>query len=306
MTTISAPGQTTAPPTGGRVARDAAARRWIAVTAAAASAIYAAAMVAVAAPVCLWLFLLLILTQFFRLCHALIFCHTVWPRRVDRTYDPEFTPPVDVFITTTGEDLAILAETVRAVREQDYADFNVYVLNDGYVVHAPNWREVEALAAELGVHCITRRAPGGAKAGNINHALGLTRSPFVAILDVDHVPHRDFLRSLAGWLADPQVAFVQSPQYYRNWSDSYVARVASEQQELFFGAVTDGKNALNSVFMCGTNMIVRRRALEDVGGLDESNVTEDFLTSLFLHRKGWQSVYVPKILCEGLIQGTWA
>ena len=52
--------------------------------------------------------------------------------------------------------------------------------------------------------------------------------------------------------------------------------------------------------MCGTNMIVRRRALEDVGGLDESNVTEDFLTSLFLHRKGWQSVYVPKILCEGL------
>jgi cellulose synthase (UDP-forming) len=31
----------------------------------------------------------------------------------------------------------------------------------------------------------------------------------------------------------------------------------------------------------------------------EDNIAEDFLTSLFIHQKGWQSYYVPQVLAEG-------
>jgi cellulose synthase (UDP-forming) len=52
--------------------------------------------------------------------------------------------------------------------------------------------------------------------------------------------------------------------------------------------------------MCGTNMVIRRRALERAGGMAEHNIAEDFLTSLFIHRDGWKSTYVPEVLAEGL------
>jgi len=52
--------------------------------------------------------------------------------------------------------------------------------------------------------------------------------------------------------------------------------------------------------MCGTNMVVRRVALQEVGGMCEENIAEDFLTSLFLQERGWESVYVPEVLAEGL------
>jgi len=272
---------------------------WVA-AAAISSMTYAASIAWFLAPASLILLLLFLASQLFRLGQALVFCYTVWPRRTLRTYSEHFVAPVDVFITTAGEDLAILEQTIEAAKRQDYPCFTVYVLNDGYVLNAPDWREIEELAERLGVRCITRRRPGGAKAGNINHALGLTDSPFVAVLDVDHKPNERFLRTLIGWFAGPEVGFVQSPQYYRNRGECYVSAAAFEQQQLFFNAIATGKNALNSAFMCGTNMILRRRALEDVGGMDESNVTEDFLTSLFLHRKGWKSVYVPTVLSEGL------
>ncbi|OYX96892.1 MAG: hypothetical protein B7Y78_02910 [Caulobacter sp. 35-67-4] len=52
---------------------------------------------------------------------------------------------------------------------------------------------MEILAERLGIHCITRTEPGGAKAGNINNALRQTRNPLVVIFDADFCPRADFL-----------------------------------------------------------------------------------------------------------------
>jgi cellulose synthase (UDP-forming) len=57
---------------------------------------------------------------------------------------------------------------------------------------------------------------------------------------------------------------------------------------------------MNAVFMCGTNMVIRKIALLEAGGMSENNVAEDFLTSLFIHERGWKSFYVPTVLAEGL------
>jgi cellulose synthase (UDP-forming) len=173
-------------------------------------------------------------------------------------------------------------------------------LNDGYVTKKSNWEDMEFLARRLGINCITRKIPGGAKAGNINHGLSLTHSPFVVIFDADHVPHRDFLRKTIGHFADKKVAFVQSPQYYKNADENEVTGGAWEQQGLFFGAICKGKNRLNAVIMCGTNMVIRRKALLEVGGMCDTNIAEDFVTGLLIHKLGYRSVYVPEVLAEGL------
>jgi cellulose synthase (UDP-forming) len=52
--------------------------------------------------------------------------------------------------------------------------------------------------------------------------------------------------------------------------------------------------------MCGTNMIIRRKALEEIGGMNQTNIAEDFATSISIHSRGWHSMYVGSVLAEGL------
>lgn len=247
------------------------------------------------------LFSLLILGEIYHVWQVLTFIYSVWepnympPRR--KFIDP---PGVDVFVTVAGEPVDIVEETVRAAKNMFYPNFNVHVLNDGYVAGKENWRDIEALANRLDVHCITRTVAGGAKAGNINNALKLTKEPLVAIFDADHVPHPDFLEKTVQYFTSNKVAFVQTPQFYKNFATNYLTRSSWEQQELFFGPICKGKNRLNAATMCGTNMVIARHALDEVGGMYTESIAEDFVTGLFMHAKGYRSVYVPQVLAEGL------
>jgi cellulose synthase (UDP-forming) len=245
-------------------------------------------------------FYLLILGEVFHLTQILGYCLTIWDPTVRARFNAAFTPAVDVFITVCGEPVEIVAETARAALAMRYKKFNVYLLNDGFVAKKDNWREIDALAKKLGITSITRRTPGGAKAGNINNALAQTKSPYVVIFDADHVPYPNFLEETVGYFDDPKMGFVQTPQYYKNQHENSITDAAWSQQALFFGPIMSGKNRYNAAFMCGTNMVLNRAAVMEAGGMCEFNIAEDFLTSLFVHEKGWKSVYVPKVLAEGL------
>ncbi len=246
------------------------------------------------------LFILLIVGEIFHLWQAVSYIHTVWNTDYKAKNDEKITPFVDVFITVAGEPADVVEKTLRAALNMDYPNFFVYILNDGFVAKKENWKEIELLAEKLGASCITRKTPGGAKAGNINNALKLTGSPLVAVFDADQVPKENFLKKMAGYFVDQKMGFVQSPQYYENYGLNDVTNGAWEQQELFFGPICKGKNRLNSVFMCGTNMLVSRKALLQAGGMCETNIAEDFLTSLYIHKNGWKSAYVDEVLVKGL------
>lgn len=249
------------------------------------------------------LYLALIFGEIFHVWQLYTLIHAAWDMNDESPFSDSFEAPIDIYITVAGEPYEIVRQTVVAATNIDYPNFHVYILNDGRVAKKDNWQEIEKIPERTDptkVTCITRTEPGGAKAGNINHALGITTAPFIAVLDCDHIPRRDFLNKMAGYFVDPNVAFVQSPQFYRNNSDSFVANAAWQQQTLFFGPICRGKARSNALFMCGTNMIIRREALDSVGGMNQESITEDLLTSLLMHAEGWKSIYVPLILAEGL------
>jgi cellulose synthase (UDP-forming) len=247
-----------------------------------------------------WLYGALIVGETFHLWQIVSYIITIWDTNSKNTCETKFQPEVDILITVAGEPIEIIRKTAIAAKNIDYPKFNIYLLNDGFVAKKDNWKEVELLATELGINCITRRIPHGAKAGNINNALKQTKSKFFVVFDADHIPNPDFLNKTMGYFIDSKVAFVQTPQYYKNYNQNLVTEGAWRQQELFFGAICKGKNSNNSVFMCGTNMVLRKEAILEAGGMCETNIAEDFLTSLFVHSKGWKSVYVPEVLAEGL------
>jgi cellulose synthase (UDP-forming) len=246
------------------------------------------------------LFGILAVSEFFHVWLLITLIFTIWPRKVNNVFDIDYQPSVDIYITVVNEPIDIVRETVINCKNLNYPDFNIFILNDGRVCNYEKWSEYEKLAIDEGIKCISREIPGGAKAGNINNALKITNSDFIAVFDADHAPTKDFLLKLVPYFVDPKVAFVQSPQYYKNFLNNTVTLGSAEQQELFFGPIMTGKNAQNSAFMCGTNMIIRRKALDEVGGLSVDNIAEDFMTSLLIHQKGWKSIYTKEILAEGL------
>jgi len=245
------------------------------------------------------LFWLLIAGQIFHLWQLLTFIYTIWDTSWMPPMNSSYKPSVDVFITVAGEPADIVAQTVQAAIAMRYPTFKVYILNDGYVAKKDNWQEIEEVAMRLGASCITRTVPGGAKAGNINNALSQTCSDLVVVFDADHVPHDDFLEKTIGYFADPRMGFVQSPQYYKNQTSNQITQGSWEQQALFFGPICRGKNRMNAVTMCGTNMVIRRTALAEAGNVSDS-IAEDFLTGIRIHARGWKSCYVPEVLAEGL------
>jgi cellulose synthase (UDP-forming) len=248
------------------------------------------------------LYSLLMVGEVFHIWQVLTFLYSVWETeyQAPRRKAGSASPGVDVFITVAGEPVSIVEETVEAARRMQYSNFEVYILNDGKVANKDNWQDIEALAYRLGVKCITRSVPGGAKAGNINNGLNLTSRPLVAIFDADHVPYPEFLAKMVAYFTDNKVGFVQTPQFYKNYGVNYLTRSSWEQQELFFGPICKGKNRLNSTTMCGTNMVISRKALDEVGGMYTESIAEDFVTGLFMHAKGYRSVYHAEVLAEGL------
>ena len=198
---------------------------------------------------------------------------------------------VDVFITTYGEDVEVIKKTVKAALAMR-GRHNTWVLDDG------KSDDVRDLAASLGARYVRRLSSGGAKAGNINHALTLAKGDLFAIFDADFVPHRDFLVETVPFFVDAKVAFVQTPQTYGNLH-TVVARGAGYMQTVFYRFIQPGRNRFNAAFCVGTNVVFRRAAVDDVDGIYTDSKSEDVWTSLRLHERGWRSVFIPDILAVG-------
>ncbi len=243
------------------------------------------------------LYLLLVFAELFNVAQAAGFWYTISMQRWSEPRTPDFSQTnetVDVFVTVLGEPADIVERTVAAAVAMRHPRARVFVLDDG---HSP---EIRQLADRLGAGYVTREDLTGAKAGNINHALAMTGGRFFAIFDADQVPHADFLEATMGAFDDLNVAFVQTPQVYRNRVENRVAEGAHAQQGLFYGPIMRGKDGCRAVFSCGTNVVYRRSAVDAIGGLPQDSITEDLRGSLLLLRRGFSSVYVAKVLADGL------
>ncbi|CAN5885301.1 hypothetical protein BH23GEM9_BH23GEM9_00320 [soil metagenome] len=205
---------------------------------------------------------------------------------------------VDVFITTYNEPLEVIRKTALGAKALRYPN-RTYLLDDG------SRDEVRQLARYLGIEYLTRESNEHAKAGNLNSALRQTDGEFILQLDADHVPLPDMLDRLLGYFQDPKVAFVQSPQTFYN-RDRFTTLVRPErrrlftEQSIFFQVIQRGKDYWNAAFFCGSCAIIRRSALDELGGFSTDTITEDFETSIRLHSRGWKSAYHPEPLAYGL------
>ncbi len=225
----------------------------------------------------------------------LVFYFMVWRPTDRQSIPPENGLSVDVFIPTLNEDVSLLRKTVLGCKKMEYPHRTI-LLDDG------NRPEVKTLCDELKCVYLARITHPDAKAGNLNFGLTHSNADFIAIFDADHVPQPDFLTKLLGYFKDEKVAFVQTPQDYYNLDSFQHTRKNRTwtDQSIFYSLILPGRDRWNAAFFCGSCAVLRRKALDDIGGFATETVTEDMHTSIKLHAKGWKSVYHRESLAYGL------
>ncbi|MEI7987895.1 MAG: glycosyltransferase [Chloroflexota bacterium] len=208
-----------------------------------------------------WFAIPLVIAETYSLIDCFLFIFMMWKplRRVSPV--PIEDVPVDVFVTTYNEDIELVEQTTAAACRIDWNDLHVYILDDGA---RP---DMKAAADRLGCGYITRGEEWAgkarhAKAGNVNNALMKTSGEFILILDADQIPAPQIINHTIGYFIDPKVAFVQTPQFFYNLpqGDPF-----GTDAPLFYGPILQGKDGWDAAFFCGSNAILRREALIQLG-----------------------------------------
>lgn len=208
-----------------------------------------------------WIAVPLVLAETYSLIDSLLFGLGMWRLKERETpAPPEPGLTVDVFIATYNEPIELVMTTARAAKAISYPH-ETWVLDDG------NRSEMRTAAEAEGIGWITRSAewagmPRHAKAGNLNNALLATEGEFLLILDADMIPKPEILDHTLGFFADEQMALVQTPQFFTNVPDD---DPLGSQAPLFYGPIQQGKDGWNSAFFCGSNAVIRREALMQLG-----------------------------------------
>ncbi len=216
----------------------------------------------------------------------------------NRQREASFQPSVDILIPTYDEPVFILQRTIIGCQAIDYANKKVYLLDD---TRRPEMRQ---LASELNCEYITRPDNHYAKAGNINHALPLTNSELIVVFDADFVPTKNFIIRTVGFFQDEKVALVQTPQSFYNIDP--IARnlglenVLTPEEEVFYRQIQPLRDSAGSVVCSGTSFVMRRSALEAVGGFVTDSISEDYFTGIRISALGYGLVYLDEKLSAGL------
>lgn len=236
-------------------------------------------------------------------------------------------PHIDVFVVTHNESVDLIYKTVNACTHLSYPDkskVHIYICDDN------NRPEMKELATKLGVGYFGLSGNKHAKAGNLNNGLAQTTSPLVATFDADMIPHRHFLTRTVPYFFLPfmkkdhhgqwiqreqheidekyKIGFIQTPQSFYN-PDLFQFNLHAEQrvpneQDYFFREINVGRNRTNTSIFAGSNTVISRQALVDVGGLALNTITEDFETGLRIQQEGYATYAIQETLAHGLAPHT--
>jgi cellulose synthase/poly-beta-1,6-N-acetylglucosamine synthase-like glycosyltransferase len=230
-----------------------------------------------------------------------------WRRRVTRTTsfdvkDGEL-PMVSLHVPAHNEPPDMVIETLRSLLRIDYPRYEVVLIDDN-TDDVRLWQPVEQWCARHGVKFAHLENWPGYKSGALNYALRhLTdeRVELIGVVDSDYQIKPGFLRRCAPPFTDPWIGFVQAPQDYRGWSHARYYRRLYYSYKYFFAVSQPSRNERDGAIFAGTMGLIRRVALDELGGWDEWCITEDAELSLRLLRAGWSGLHVDQSWGQGIM-----
>ncbi|MDP1818872.1 MAG: glycosyltransferase [Acidimicrobiales bacterium] len=230
-------------------------------------------------------------------------CRQRWKRPVPLN-DPTYRPFVSLHVPAFNEPPDMLIETIRSLEALDYPHFEIVVIDNNTEDEAA-WRPVEEYCTGRPRVSFVHVSPWpGFKSGALNLVLHEHTAPeaeIIGVVDADYLVQPNYLAALVGHFADREIAFVQTPQDYREYEGDTYLTACYDAYKYFFETAMPSRNDRDSIIFGGTMGLIRRGVLEDIGGWDEWCITEDAEASLRMLRLGHSGLYVNDTYGKGIM-----
>ena len=253
-----------------------------------------------------WLAWTFLVTNLLTIATSLLSVFNHWWRARPRPRPVELgdEPMVGIIIPCCGEPVPMVLRTITSVMEQDWPrDRMLIVISDDG--HSPVLADAVSSLPVLYHSPPDRFAPGrdgAAKAGNLNSALEMliAEHPELGYIETrdcdDELGSNSFLRQAVGQLEhDERLAFVQTIKE----SQVSPGDPFNNREAMFYRGQMLSRNAANACFPCGSGLVWRKRALEDIGLFPAWNLVEDLQSGVEALRRGWGSCYLPIVGAVG-------
>jgi len=253
------------------------------------------------------LLILIIAALFLMVAHTFevidVICRIVWRRCFKPTPTTDYFPKVSLHVPAYNEPPEMVIDTLNALARLDYPNYEVIMIDDNTTDPAV-WSPVEEHCNTLGFKFFHLENWPGFKSGALNYALTQIApdAEIIGVIDSDYLVEPNYLRDLVGFFRNDKVAFVQTPQDYRDFDpkDRYFQALYQSYQ-YFFKLSMASRNERNGIIFTGTMGLVRRSVLEEAGGWDEWCITEDAEIALKILNMGYESVFVDKTYGRGVM-----
>lgn len=214
-----------------------------------------------------------------------------------------YFPKVSLHVPAYNEPPEMVKETLGALAKLDYPHYEVIVIDDN-TTDERLWRPIEAHCKALGFTFFHLDNWPGFKSGALNYALTQTApdAEIIGVVDSDYVVEPTYLRDCVGFFQNSRLAFVQTPQDYREVPANDRYAMACYHAYLYFFRVSMvSRDEHNGIIFAGTMGLIRTSVLRELGGWDEWCITEDAELSLRILDRGYDSVYLDVSYGRGLM-----
>ncbi len=209
-----------------------------------------------------------------------------YPQVINKNYKPFIT----VMVPAHNEE-DVISNTIENILQMDYENFEVIVIDDRSTDNTASvikdleqkHEKVKALIREQGAF------PG--KSAVLNDAFKIANGDAVLVFDADATVAPDFLSKLVPELEPKDVGAVQARKVIRNKNQNLLTRCQNNEytMDTYFQAGRD--SVKGAVELRGNGELIKREALEDIGGWNNYTIVDDLDMSTRLHIRGWDVRY---------------
>lgn len=222
-------------------------------------------------------------------------------RKNPEPINENYKPFISIMIPAHNEE-AVITHTVENIRKSDYPNYEIILIDDRsedntYSVIkdlAEKYENVKCMRREYGAF------PG--KSAVLNDALPLTKGEAILVFDADATVDPDFISKLVPNLEPEDVGAVQARKVIRNADTNLLTKCQNNEYTLDTYLQVGRDAVKGAVELRGNGELIKRKALDDIGGWNNYTITDDLDMATRLHIKGWDVRYCldAKVYEEGV------
>ncbi len=197
-----------------------------------------------------------------------------------------YMPYVTIMIPAHNE-AEVIEETINNVSKLEYPKYEIIVIDDRSTDETYHVLErISANYPNLKYFSRTKEAFPG-KSAVLNDALKIAKGEAILVFDADARVKPDFLRELVPALEPEQVGAVQARKVIINREQNFLTRCQDNEMAVDTHFQVGRDSVKGAVELRGNGELIKREALEDVGGWNIYTITDDLDLSTRLQIKGW-------------------